>query len=101
MTRVTSSSVTDLRLTVDKYCKVLQDVETAQLPLQLPHTLPRTEMPSGKTTEDWVLSLRTYIKTQLDKDAGTNWQIIENKGKARLGIRFDDGTRTYKYLPYK
>ena len=47
--------------------------------------------------EDWVLALRVFIKDTL----GTSWQIIENKGKVRLGIRFKDGTRTYTYLPYK
>lgn len=30
-----------------------------------------------------------------------NWQIRESQGKARLGIRFDDGTRTYENVPYK
>ena len=30
-----------------------------------------------------------------------NWQIRGSKGKSRLGIRFDHGTRTYKNIPYK
>ena len=54
-------------------------------------------MPVKSNTDDWVLSIRVFIKDTL----GASWQIIENKGKARLGIRFKDGTRTYTYLPYK
>ena len=54
-------------------------------------------MNSSSKPEDWVLALRVFIKDTL----GTSWQIIENKGKVRLGIRFKDGTRTYTYLPYK
>ena len=42
-------------------------------------------------------SLRVYLRDQL----GTSWQIRETKGKARLGIRFEDGSITFKYLPYK
>ena len=55
-------------------------------------------MPTKKPQEDWVESLRVFIRDTL---GNKNWQIIENKGKARLGIRFDDGTRTYKNVPYK
>ena len=54
-------------------------------------------MINSAKNEDWVLALRVFIKDTL----GTSWQIIENKGKVRLGIRFKDGTRTYTYLPYK
>ena len=43
--------------------------------------------------EEWLLALRVFIKDTL----GTSWQIIKNKGKVRLGIRFKDGTRTYKW----
>ena len=48
-------------------------------------------MPTKKPQEDWVESLRVFIRDTL---GNKNWQIIENKGKARLGIRFEDGTRT-------
>ena len=54
-------------------------------------------MPAKRSTEDWVESIRTFLRDEL----GTNWQIVKNKGKAMLGIRFDDGSRTYKYLPYR
>ena len=47
--------------------------------------------------EDWVLALGVFIKDTL----GTSWQIILNKGKVRLGIKFDDRTRTYKNIHYK
>ena len=55
-------------------------------------------MPTRKPQEDWIEAIRVFIKDTL---GNKNWQIIENKGKARLGIRFNDGTRTYKYLPYQ
>ena len=55
-------------------------------------------MPKRSHTEDWIEAIRVFIRDTL---GNKNWQIIENKGKARLGIRFEDGTRTYKYLPYK
>ncbi len=101
MTEITPSSAAGLSLTIAKHSNVLEHIKRDKRPLERPLLLPRTEMPSRRPTEDWVLSLRTYIKTQLDKDVGTNWQIREGKGKVRLGIRFEDGTRTYKYLPYK
>ena len=55
-------------------------------------------MPTRKPQEDWIEAIRVFIRDTL---GNKNWQIIENKGKARLGIRFADGTRTYKYLPYQ
>ena len=54
-------------------------------------------MPTKRPPEDCVEAIRTFVRDTL---GNKNWQIIENKGKARLGIRFEDGTRTYKYLPY-
>ncbi len=54
-------------------------------------------MPSRSVQEDWVLALRVFLKDTL----GTAWQIRETKGKARLGISFKDGTRVFKYMPYK
>jgi len=101
MTTVNEDIVTDLRLTIAKHSNVLEHIRTSKRPLERPPERPSSKMPSRRATEDWVVSLRTYIKTQLDKDVGTNWQIREGKVKVRLGIRFEDGTRTYKYLPYK
>ena len=54
-------------------------------------------MPSRSEQEDWVLALRVFLKDTL----GTAWQIRETKGKARLGISFKDGTRVFRYMPYK
>ena len=54
-------------------------------------------MSSSSKPEDWVLALRVFIKDTL----GTSWQIVKNKEKVMLGIRFKDGTRSYTYLPYK
>ena len=54
-------------------------------------------MPKRSHTEDWIEAIRVFIRDQL---GNKNWQIRESKGKTRLGIRFEDGTRTYKYIPY-
>ena len=56
-------------------------------------------MPIRKPVEDWVQALRTFLRDQL---GNTNWQLVEKKaGKTALGIRFEDGTRIFKYIPYK
>ena len=49
-------------------------------------------------TEDWVDVIRIFIRDTLENK---NLQIVKNKEKTMLGIRFEDGTRTYKYIPYK
>ena len=49
--------------------------------------------------EDWVQALRTFLKDQL---GNKNWQLVEKKaGKTALGIRYEDGPRSFKYIPYK
>ena len=55
-------------------------------------------MPKLSQTEDWVEAIRVFIRDTL---GNKNWQIVKNKEKTMLGIRFEDGTRTYKYLPYQ
>ena len=56
-------------------------------------------MKSRSQAEDWVQALRTFIRDNLGNQ---NWQIVEKKaGKTALGIRFEDGTRIFKYIPYK
>ncbi len=55
-------------------------------------------MPTKKPSEDWIDAIRVSMR---DSIGNRKWQLIENKGKARLGIRFENGKRTYKYLPYK
>ena len=55
-------------------------------------------MPKLSQTEDWVEAIRVFIRDTL---GNKNWQIRKGeRDKVRLGIRFEDGTRTYKYLPY-
>ena len=49
-------------------------------------------------TEDWVDAIRVFIRDTLGNQ---NWQIVQNKGKVMLGVRFDDKSRSYKYLGYK
>ena len=55
-------------------------------------------MPKLSQTEDWVEAIRVFIRDTL---GNKNWQIVKNKEKTMLGIRFEDGTRTYKYIPDK
>ncbi|WP_036891827.1 MULTISPECIES: hypothetical protein [Prochlorococcus] len=54
-------------------------------------------MKARSTSEEWVRSVRSYLSNQLN----SNWQITQNKGKVMLGIRWADGDRTYKYLPFR
>ena len=51
-------------------------------------------MKARTESENWVQSLRTLIRDSL----GTNWQIKPNKGKTKIRIRFDDGSRVKKML---
>ena len=53
-------------------------------------------MPSKTHKDDWVESLRVYMRDSF----GKNWQIREDNGRTRLGVRFADGSRKYKNLPY-
>ena len=54
-------------------------------------------MPAKKEQETWVDALRVFMRDEF----GKNWTIVEDKGRARMGVRFSDGTRKYKYLPYE
>ena len=67
------------------------------MPPLVPPSATKCPMPIKSNKEDWVLALRVFLKDTL----GTSWQIRETKGKARLGIRFKDGSRVFKYIPYK
>ena len=56
-------------------------------------------MPTKRQAEDWVASLRIFIRDSL---GNKNWQIVNKKSdKTALGVRFDDGSRIFKYIPYK
>ena len=51
-------------------------------------------MKARTESDNWVQSLRTLIRDSM----GANWQIKPNKGKTKIRIRFDDGTRVEKML---
>ena len=55
-------------------------------------------MPKLSQTEDWVEAIRVFIRDTLENK---NWQIVNNKEKTLLGIRFEDRTRTNKYISNK
>ena len=55
-------------------------------------------MPKRSHIEDWIEVIRVFIR---DTFGNKNWQIVKNKEKTMLGIRFEDGTRSCKYIPYK
>ena len=55
-------------------------------------------MPKRSNTEDWIEAIRVFIRDTL---GNKNWQIVKNKEKIMLGIRFEDLIRSYKYIPYK
>ena len=42
--------------------------------------------------------IKVFIRDTLENK---NWQIVKSKEKTLLGIRFEDGTRTYNYIPNK
>ena len=51
-------------------------------------------MKARSETELWEQSLRTILRDTV----GLNWQVKENKGKAKIRIRHDDGSRIEKAL---
>ena len=51
-------------------------------------------MKARSETEPWEQSLRTILRDTV----GLNWQVKENKGKAKIRIRFDDESRVEKAL---
>ena len=56
-------------------------------------------MPTTRQAEDWVNALRVFIKDTL---GNKNWQIVNKKSdKTALGVRFDDKSRIFRYIPYK
>ena len=46
-------------------------------------------MPARKHAEPWVLAMRDTLKAEV----GPAYRVGDHKGKARLDIRFDDGSR--------
>lgn len=54
-------------------------------------------MPVKSNTENWVLSIRSFLKDTI----GDTWQIRESKAKVRLGVRFKNEEKSYSNLLYK
>ena len=51
-------------------------------------------MPSRKHADDWVLALRNQLKLSV----GSAYRVGEQRGKTKLDIRFQNGTRQLKTL---
>ena len=51
-------------------------------------------MPSRKHADDWVLALRNQLKASVS----SAYRVGEQRGKTKLEIRFQNGTRQLKTL---
>ena len=51
-------------------------------------------MPSRKHADDWVLALRNQLKLSV----GSAYRVGEQRGKTKLDVRFQNGTRQLKTL---
>ena len=51
-------------------------------------------MPSRKHADDWVLALRNQLKLSV----GSAYRVGEQRGKTKLDVRFQNGTRQIKTL---
>lgn len=54
----------------------------------------RTEMRARTKNPDWVQALRTLLRREI----GPAWRVMEQRGKAKLDIRLEDGSRSYATL---
>ncbi len=54
-------------------------------------------MPSRSHAPDWVLGLRNQLRSTV----GTAYRVCEQRGKAKLDVRFADGSRATTVLPVK
>ena len=52
-------------------------------------------MKARKDTAEWIVGLRSTLRGSI----GSAWRVSEHRSKAKLDIRFDDGSRRYKTLP--
>lgn len=52
-------------------------------------------MRKRSSNPDWVQALRTLLRREL----GPAWCVVEQRGKTKLNVRLDDGTRAYATLP--
>ena len=51
-------------------------------------------MPSRKHADDWVVALRDQLKLSV----GSAYRVGEQRGKTKLDVRFQNGTRQLKTL---
>ena len=51
-------------------------------------------MPSRKHADDWVVALRDQLKLSV----GSAYRVGEQRGKVKLDIRFQNGTRQLRTL---
>ena len=51
-------------------------------------------MPSRKHADDWVVALRDQLKLSV----GSAYRVGEQRGKTKLDVRFQNGTRQYQTL---
>ena len=54
-------------------------------------------MKARKENEDWVISLRTFLRDEF----GSSWQVKEKRGATNLRIRLESGERVYRNLGLK
>lgn len=54
-------------------------------------------MPARNHAPDWVLGLRNQLRSTV----GTAYRLSEQRGKAKLDVRFADGSRSTAVLPLK
>ena len=54
-------------------------------------------MKARKENEDWVISLRTFLRDEF----GSSWQVKEKRGATNLRIRLESGERIYRNLGLK
>jgi len=52
-------------------------------------------MRKRSSNPDWVQALRTLLRREL----GPAWCVVEQRGKTKLNVRLDDGSRAYATLP--
>ena len=51
-------------------------------------------MPSRKHADSWILALRDQLKLSV----GSAYRVGEQRGKTKLDVRFQNGTRQYQTL---
>ena len=51
-------------------------------------------MPSRKHADDWVVALRNQLRLSV----GSAYRVGERRGKTKLDVRFQNGTRQYATL---